>query len=298
MKIARYWVRAEAENNAENNAEKNDEELFAWGWSDSSEAEARGRAERSVARIAAWRAAGCETDAPDSWYGYDARPAREEIVEEFGTDGGGTTAVVTRNPYGVLVLNTRDLVFVDADIPHPPPSIGDLVPKFLRGLFGKPAAEAPPATPEEQTLDKIRTWSAENPQVGVRVYRTAAGFRLVVTSHAIEATAPEADGLLAALPTDTLYRQLCLSQECYRARLTPKPWRIGVPAPRQRYPWSSGEEEQAFRQWRSNYEKRAERFSTCRFVEWLGPNDVLPELEPLIELHDRLTRCDADAPLA
>lgn len=289
MKIARFWRRA--------TASLQGEEVHAWGWSSSSERDAQQNAEQVVGRLVQWL--GNRPNAEPLWrYGYDGRPPREEIVQEFHDDTGEVNAIVTRNPYGVLVLITRDLVFIDADIPYAPPSIGDLVPKFLRGLFGKPAQEESQATPEEETLEKICDWSAANPQVGLRVYRTAAGFRLMVTSHAIEATTPEADGLLAALPTDTLYRQLCRSQECYRARLTPKPWRIGARAPTQRYPWSDSVEEQAFHQWLTDYENRAAAFSTCRLVEWLGPQDMLPELAPLIDLHDQITRCESEASLA
>jgi len=208
--------------------------------------------------------------------------------------------VVTRNSYGCLVLNTRDLAFVDADIPRPQPKLADMLPGFLKRLFGGSKTEEGPAplSPEQQVLEKIRRWSNQHPEIGMRLYRTAAGFRGVITNRAIDAATAEADGLLSALPTDPLYRRLCRSQECYRARLTPKPWRIQLPPPAERFPWPNAAAEQAFRNWQRTYDRAAERFATCQWIDQLGPDEVLPEPAPLLKLHDTLSRSESDAPLA
>ncbi len=289
MIVPRYWVR--------------DKQPFpdplindtvgCWGWSETSEAEARERSQQATGRLVAWLQQLNEGKNPDhwlaSWYGYDARPAREEVVEEFRDDAGETAAMVTRNSYGCLVLNTRDLVFVDADIPPQPTSDGSLV-GMIKGLFGRtPTKDGTPLPSQEAQLkQRILAWADDRPNIALRLYRTAAGFRGMITNRAINAAHAEAESLLDSLPTDPLYRMLCKSQQCYRARLTPKPWRVGVRPPRQRFPWANATVEQAFRAWQRGYEDASSGFATCQLVEQRGPDEVLPELAPLVELHDRI----------
>jgi hypothetical protein len=114
----------------------------------------------------------------------------------------------------------------------------------------------------------------------------------------LDPTSPESHRLLQDFGADTLYQKLCLSQQCYRARLSPKHWRINAGAPPNRFPWELPEHEQVYREWQTAYEKQCETAATCRFVEQLGTQPILPELQPLLTLHDQMTKADSELKLA
>jgi hypothetical protein len=94
------------------------------------------------------------------------------------------------------------------------------------------------------------------------------------------------------------YRALCATQKCFRARLTPKPWRCGVDKPRVRWPWGDAKWEARFRKWEAVYAKAADRYATCRLIGHFGRVDIAPELCELVEIHDRATRAESNQPLA
>jgi len=271
-----------------------DQGLRAWGWSDQDVAEATARAHERLARIKAWLAQGKRT-AVSPRYGYaDDRPLREEVVREFHAPEGALRAAITRNSYGCLVLNTADLLFVDVDAPEEKAS------GWLAGLFG--FRKADPAHGPEAFLTtlqtRVRDWVRERPDWGWRVYRTAGGVRLLAThapfapDHALCQTAFD------ALGADPLYRKLCATQKCFRARLTPKPWRCNLEKPRERWPWINAQAEAAFRKWEAKYSQAAERHATCKLMGQFGQPEFHPSLRELVALHDRTTRAGDNLPLA
>ncbi|HEY5313871.1 MAG TPA: hypothetical protein VIK18_15185, partial [Pirellulales bacterium] len=90
---------------------------------------------------------------------------------------------------------------------------------------------------------------------------------------------------------DTLYRRLCKSQRSFRARLTPKPWRCGHTANRIRWPRETADQQQRFEQWSHEYSARQVGYATCRLLAVMGDGVVHPAVEPIVELHDHMTRC-------
>jgi hypothetical protein len=103
--------------------------------------------------------------------------------------------------------------------------------------------------------------------------------RRQVSLHALnEVLAPESTEsrhLLEQFGADALYQKLCRTQECYRARLTPKFWRLGADGPPNRFPWEMPEHEQTYREWLVSYEKLCEASATCRFIEQTGTQPTL-----------------------
>ena len=95
-----------------------------------------------------------------------------------------------------------------------------------------------------------------------------------------------------------MYLRLCWNQECYRARLTPKPWRVGVKRPPNRFPWASPQAEQTYRGWQQNYENQSNGYAVCRFETQFGRELPAPELRQLIDLHDQMTKAESGLPLA
>jgi hypothetical protein len=205
-------------------------------------------------------------------------------------------AVITRNSYGSQVLNTARVMFVDIDLPEPrEPRVG-----FFQALFGKRRPAPPQASPEleNEALMRVETWTASNYQWGWRVYRTRSGLRLLATQGTVSADAPTTDQIFEALGADPLYRKLCKSQKCFRARLTPKPWRCEEdPGKPPRWPWTP-KEEKRFHKWEAEYNETSAERATCEFVRQIGSATVHPEVQSIIQLHDEATKVGLNLPLA
>lgn len=294
MRVPRHWVR-EAVEAKDSRGEVHRGE--AWGWSETDVEEARRRARTSAERVADWLVRGGEVPQPprSAAYLYNLdRPPREEIVQELPDAAGDVAGLITRNRFGALVLTTRDLMFVDVDFPQPKrQQVG-----LLKLLFGN---AAPPEDLESETLSRVRTWCAEHADDGVRLYRTAAGLRVAIVGRPVLPRSDESRRILQQLGSDPNYQRLCESQECYRARLTPKPWRMGddaTYAPEVRYPFASDADEQLLRRWQRKYEQAAVQFATCQLVNAYGDQEAHPELSPLLKLHDSLTGVGNALPLA
>jgi hypothetical protein len=281
MKVFKYW--------ASDSTEINDSKgvpyrVGCWRGSNSSVDDARGRA-LDAARRAAQRILARE---PADSYLYSDRALREELIEEIREgDSGDLVAAITRNTYGALVLNTEQVMFVDIDVERPS------LLSSLRRVFSRRAP-----TPFDRALSTLRAFAARRPEVGFRVYRTFKGFRLLVTHALFDPVSPEAQALLAELGNDELYRQLCRVQESFRARLTPKPWRLPLDSPPLRYPWKSESGREQYEEWVARYQEACRDRAACELVESLGSSDVDPLASRIARLHDEYCRVESGAPLA
>jgi hypothetical protein len=90
---------------------------------------------------------------------------------------------------------------------------------------------------------------------------------------------------------------LCKRQKSFRARLTPKPWRMGVPAPPGEHPRDPGAQA-AFGAWLLKYELAARGYASAQFVEAIGPALPASEARAVIDEHDRTARVTENLPLA
>ncbi len=259
--------------------------------------EAQRRAREAAERVAAAIARG---DKMPVGYGYADRPMREEIVQEV-RNGDELVAAITRNAYGALVLNTSRVMFADVDCWHSGglwssgPTFNESVRELWDRLRGRPSSVK--LAREARIMERIGGVVQSRPRIGVRIYRTAAGFRLLITSDTFDPLAAETHDLLTALGSDPLYVRLCKSQECFRARLSAKFWRCGVSRPPSRFPWAEAAEEAKYREWEQEYHRQANHCATCQLVESLGDPAVHDVVRPILEMHDRLTIQDG-APLA
>jgi hypothetical protein len=132
----------------------------------------------------------------------------------------------------------------------------------------------------------------------VRVYKTAAGYRVMVADRRIQAGGDEAEALLNEFGSDPMYMRLCRTQQSFRARLTPKPWRCDFRKPPVRFPFESAREQAASQRWESDYNQRIARYATCRFVTSFGGDRVHPSFGELLAYHDRETKAASNLPLA
>src|SRR6266545_1040788 len=191
-------------------------ELTTWGWSQKSVADARAKAGELLQLLRARLQAGT---APGR-YAYGSRPVREEILRELPGATDGLAAVVTRNVYGCEVLNTAQAMFVDVDLPRPKPAWS------LGRLLGRRALD-----PVEERINELRRILEADAWSAARVYRTAAGLRLLITDRLFEPASAEAERLMTSFGADPAFVLLCRVQKSFRARLTPKPWRCGAGRP-------------------------------------------------------------------
>ncbi len=99
------------------------------------------------------------------------------------------------------------------------------------------------------------------------------------------------------MAADPAYATLCRVQKSFRARLTPKAWRINFRAPPGRHP-RDDTAARAFAAWLEGYHKACVPYAACAFVETISQLPTLPEFAPLIALHDGYTRCETRLPLA
>jgi len=264
-----------------------------WRSSNHSLAEARTLADQAAQQLAEHFRNGRFHNAGASGGGYyPDRPLRELILQEIKDNTGQLSAVVTRNSHGCLVLNTARVMFVDIDLPEPKASGG-----FFRRLFGKPDLP-PPADEQRLAIANIENWTRNHPEWGWRIYRTRAGLRLMAMQGLVEADSEVAEGVFEALGADPLYRKLCKSQKCFRARLTPKPWRCGIRRNPERWPWLDAKAESEFQKWQAQYQSSSSNWAACQFVSQIGNPAVHAEVQPIVKLHDDATRAASKLQLA
>jgi hypothetical protein len=145
---------------------------------------------------------------------------------------------------------------------------------------------------ESVARKRVEDFVAKNPHWNVRVYRTPAGLRLLATHQPFEPDEAAVQDFFKAVSADPVYVRMCKNQRCFRARLTAKPWRIGIMEHmRPRGVWPVKQDQMPIRQaWVKDYEARAEGYAACRYEDSLGSGDIHDAVRPVMDLHDRLCR--------
>ena len=200
--------------------------------------------------------------------------------------------MLKRNADGCYVLNTGQVMFVDIDRTGEAARAG--LAGFLSGLFS--GGNKAPA--ENSVLSEVRAWAQKNSRWGLRLYRTAGGFRLLVTHDLFNPEQVRHESIFQDLKADPLYVALCKNQKSFRARLTPKHWRCDLEPPPSRWPWPDSQAESRFQEWHRKYLASCEKRATCEFIEQIGSQVVHAEVRPIIALHDKLTKSASKLELA
>ncbi|HEX8324103.1 MAG TPA: hypothetical protein VF595_09335 [Tepidisphaeraceae bacterium] len=286
MELPKYWARASftAKDGSGRPVTRN-----ALGWSTTSVAEAQ-----AVAGERAKRAADRQTDGRATAYEYGEVPPREQQFDVI-EHGGQTIGVITRNRYGSLILNTDRVMFADIDFPTPQSSAPQGLAGLVAGLFKK---TPPTTTPEAVALEKVLAWQATRPAASFRVYRTFAGLRLLFTDGLYDPRSPDTRDLLRSIGSDLLYFTLTQRQGCFRARLSPKPWRCGASTYLPRSIVDHPDEPQRVDEWAEAYTRQAAAYDTCRFLRTVGPSAANGEINAISNVHDRFTGATGTKPLA
>lgn len=326
MLIPYFW----AECRLHNKHAKKQVTVKRWGWSDVSQDDAQSLADRR-ANEAMERILNGEKlrrrETKDSYGTADGVPIREEVVSRHAD------VAITRNSYGSLCLNTPNVLFADVDAEWRG-ALGMKMPgciaiillgigvgfwqsSFLKGALlislslwlwsfinnqinrrRRPAAEA---RLKQENLNAIRDFSIKHPEWHLRVYETPAGHRLLAMHDVFDPQGDVAKAALNELNTDQRFANLCALQACFRARVSPKYWRMGY-RPKESLPkskWPFPPEHLSIRKtWIAGYDAIAPKFASCRFLEQIGSETVHPDAEAVRILHDQLCQSDTSLPLA
>ncbi|MDE1558742.1 MULTISPECIES: hypothetical protein [Actinotignum] len=153
-------------------------------------------------------------------------------------------------------------------------------------------------------FDRIEHFARLNAAWPIFVYRTFKGFRVIVAVEGIAADSGEAQMILNQLGSDPLYMRLCRVYESYRARLTAKPWRVGMAAPAVRWPEYDASSalcdpvaREKMQRWLEQYDDARAGHATTRFLAAFGPAPT-GRAAQVVELHARVTGAESGLPLA
>jgi hypothetical protein len=226
-------------------------------------------------------------------YPYGVRDLIEPELDRIMCDGA-PIARITRNNYGASVLNADNVMFVDVDIGQ---------------MSRNPRTGLPLAS--EQIVSKDEAFAALTDLVAMhsglafRVYATAAGLRYLCINRLFNPDSSESEEILKSLKSDKRYIVLCRKQKCYRARLTPKPWRCckEIPlTPEERQTAPKGFFAKLFggSARRTKVLRKPEDFAVCHYLETVGmPAPVmLPEIAEIMRMHDEQCGIATAKPLA
>jgi hypothetical protein len=300
-----------------------------FGWSNDSQpaaqALAQARADEALAQVLAGESL-LRREPKVPYNGAEGVPIREEVLARHGD------SVITRNSYGAQCLNTPHALFADIDLEETP-GLGLVLPLtalmvlggvaiglklgsgglailfgFMALVSGLSAARWLLAMrsrvgggAEQRALARLRRFVAAHPDWRLRVYRTPAGFRTLAMHRPFAPDEAAVADFFRQIRADKVYVRMCERQRCFRARVSPKPWRMGMDRHIRPRPgtWPVAPERRPERQqWIQDYERRAGDFAACRHVETLGSGGTDPGIEAVRDLHDRLCRADSDLALA
>lgn len=330
MQIPAYWAEARLQ-------QKNRERSVTvrrFGWSDESQRAAQEMADARCAEAFSQVLAGRNLHRREQrvpYNGAEGLPIREEILAKDGD------AVITRNAYGAHCLNVPDVLFADVDFDDFKPTRGLFLACFFAlaivAFFLWYQLPSNPCDPkwglplvllcvigfipltqalyaasvrlrggvERLATRRVDRFVQSRPDWRVRLYRTPAGLRSLATHRRFAPDDPEVTDYFDALNVDRLYASMCRRQQCFRARLTGKPWRMGIQTRMKPSPgvWPVSEDRLEERQsWAREYDLRSTQFSACRFIRELGSGRSSSEVSPTQTLHDDLSGALGTRPLA
>lgn len=321
MIVPQYWAEARIQHRKDGKQVT----MRRFGWSDTSEADAQSMAEMR-AREALKRVVSGEklmrSEPKVPYHGAEGVPIREEIVSRHGE------TIITRNAYGARCLNTPNVLFADIDYARNSSFAADCLFAVIGGgssmavglatrsmFFGMATALAmlclliPLGRYVQRTRkpfkdgaeimarDRIGRFLTQNPSWNFRLYQTPAGLRILATHRLFQPNDQAVSKCFEALDTDPVYTRMCLNQQCFRARVSAKPWRIGIDKHMRPRPgtWPVHPDRVRLRiEWIEGYEAVAKNYAACRFIESIGSGVVHPDVKATIDHHDSM--CQATVP--
>jgi hypothetical protein len=205
---------------------------------------------------------------------YDA--AIKEHVSEIIDESN----VITICRYGAKIWNTTEYTIFDLD--DYPVDFFDLF-KSLRKL-----------TKKERIIFKFEERIKRYPMLGsdFRLYETAKGIRVIGKKY-IDPTGKQYSSLMRKVNVDWLYTQLSMKQNCYRARLTPKPYRMRIRTIKIKSPLDC--EKDHYKEWSKAYDQKSLNFSVVKLLKSIGQDF---SYDRVIKQHDEMCNAHKNYKLA
>ena len=181
-------------------------------------------------------------------------------------------------------------------------------------------------------IDLLKKRVASHINEQFRLYKTPAGFRIIVTHDTVLPNNEVVAEWFAYFHADANYARLCQTQQCFRARLTAKPWRMvevieqnkmekDIPSrdfffidldlddasinalDDEEYVEFEQQQAQliARQQWIEAYDNFAKNYRSCQYIESFASRDsklAQTAIDEFIEWHDTSCQVDKDLPLA
>lgn len=175
--------------------------------------------------------------------------------------------------YGAKILNSTKFTILDLD--DYPFDFFDLF-KSVRKLPKK-----------ERIIFKFLQKIQQYPDFGsdFRIYETTKGIRVIGRKY-VDPSGRRYIFLMRKFAVDWIYCLMSQKQNCYRARITPKPYRLRIKTIKIRSPLDC--ETQEYRDWSKNYEFASKKYRVVKLLKSVG-NDF--SNDPIIKLHDNI--CNA-----
>lgn len=156
-----------------------------------------------------------------------------------------------------------------------------------------------------------------------RLYQTPAGFRIIAIHSNVLPSDTVVKEWFNHFHADSNYARLCEVQHCFRARLTPKPWRMGEVMAQHNLDktiptkdfWSQGSDDrkqrqaelEARKQWIIEYDNFAQHYRSCRFLEEVNSGitatgttankNAQAVIAEFVRWHDKACQVDLDLPM-
>ena len=173
--------------------------------------------------------------------------------------------------------------------------------------------------------DLIQQRIISHPQESFRLYETPAGFRIIATHDTISPSDKLVEEWFEYFHADANYVRLSQAQQCFRARLTAKPWRMNevednnlakdIPAKNFWFADDSNTDDTdsqhhkalaARQQWITDYDQYAKSYRACRYIESITGREVAnisastaqATIDEFIQWHDKACQVDKELPLA
>ncbi len=322
MIVPSYWSEAKRSIKLPSGQQRS---LRRFGWSDLSERDALQLAEQRLEAAIQEAIAGNPVETRDRkvpYNGSDGVPIREEIVERFGDH------LITRNSYGALCLNTPDVLFADIDAADQVPKPHSCLAFLLLAALGAGAAallqhwlplliaavlyiawtnlekshlKQLESKVGDRLKERLREYGLQHPESRLRLYQTPAGYRILAMHQEFNPTDESTQKLLEQFGSDKLYVTMCRRQACFRARVSPKPWRVGLGEHMKPRPgvWPIRPERMPDREaWVLRYIKACQGYASCRFIEEFGQGRSCRRALEVKKIHDQLCHSDSGEPIA
>lgn len=328
MIIPEFWAEARLQQPRKKGQSQITVRRFGWSLTSQLEAEqmAQTRAGEALQKIIAGKILLARSEPKRPYNGAEGVPIREEVLARH------EAAVITRNSYGARCLNTPDVLFADVDFETGPRGrliaacvvfvilLGALLTAWFRSrlVFGASVVSVfllsyPLAAglwklkiflrggARQLAQKRLAAFVRSKPDWHLRVYATPAGLRVLVMHRTFRPDEPAATAFFSALGTDPVYVRMCRNQQCFRARVSPKPWRMKIATHIRPRPgvWPVQEAHRERRdRWIKDYESAAEGFASCQFLQSLGSKQIDPRARQVMELHDGLSQALSKKPIA